>query len=560
MDASRLTRRSLIKLAAATAGASLLAACGGTAAPSPTPPQSAAASSVAATKPAAAPTAAGAAPTAATTGSAPAAASAPAQRGGRTDLRVTLPAEPAVLNPVLVSGDRNFSKVSWQLYDALTVYDYQTGKLQPQLATAWQQKSPTVWEFKLREGVQFHKGYGELTADDVEFMVNKVVGENKPLKFLYFFVQGAKATGKYTVEYTLSQPFPPFPVTTVRDRAGMIVSKKAYMEMGEEKFNRNPIGTGPFQFDSWDSGKQIVLKKFDKYWQAPLPNLDSITFRIVGDTVTRESLLKTGEVDFIDAPDYKNIATWRKDANYALTSIPAWGTDWIPVSVTVPPFDKPEVRQAIAYAVDRDAIAKGVYFGEAQADQGPLPSGFIGYPSPQVYPLKADVAKAKSLLSAAGFGGGLKVTALTTAQFKTLAEVISGQVSEAGIQMTVEVVDPGTQSARTTSRKFEVNVGNLAFLTPDSDSTMYWFLHSETIGNYGYNNPTVNTMLEQARSIDDASQRAALYQNVLKQGLADAPFIYLLHPNIVRIRNKGLVGVPDSPQDSALIFREARWS
>ena len=227
----------------------------------------------------------------------------------------------------------------------------------------------------------------------------------------------------------------------------MIVSKKAYMEMGEEKFNRNPIGTGPFQFDSWDSGKQIVLKKFDKYWQAPLPNLDSITFRIVGDTVTRESLLKTGEVDFIDAPDYKNIAAWRKDANYALTSIPAWGTDWIPVSVTVPPFDKPEVRQAIAYAVDRTAIAQGVYFGEAQPDQGPLPSGFIGYPSPQVYPLKADVAKAKSLLSAAGFSSGLKVTALTTAQFKTLAEVISGQVSDAGIQMTVEVVDPGTQSA-----------------------------------------------------------------------------------------------------------------
>ena len=86
----------------------------------------------------------GAAPTAATTGSAPAAAGAPAQQGGRTDLRVTLPAEPAVLNPVLVSGDRNFSKVSWQLYDALTVYDYQTGKLQPQLATEWQQKSPTI--------------------------------------------------------------------------------------------------------------------------------------------------------------------------------------------------------------------------------------------------------------------------------------------------------------------------------------------------------------------------------------------------------------------------------
>jgi peptide/nickel transport system substrate-binding protein len=186
-------------------------------------------------------------------------------------LRVALPAEPSFMNPILVASDRNFAKVSWQVFDSLLAYDYGARRLAPQLATSWRQVNPTTWEFKLREGVQFHRGYGELTAADVEFMVNYVVDSNKPLKFLYFFVKGAKATGKYTVQYSLTQPFAPFLVTTVRDRAGMIVSKKAYQEMGEEAFSRNPVGTGPFELSGWKEGAEIALRRFSRYWQQPGP-------------------------------------------------------------------------------------------------------------------------------------------------------------------------------------------------------------------------------------------------------------------------------------------------
>ncbi len=550
----RISRRSVLRLAALGAVGGLIAACGSSSDSTTEAESTSAAGSSSTTT----------GTTTGTTTASPAAGSGSStttsSSSGKTDLTLTLPAEPGFLNPVMVSGDRNFSKISWQLYDSLLVYDFETKQLQPQLATKWEMKDETTWEFTLREGVQFHQGYGELTADDVEFMVNLVVSQNKPLKFLYFFVESAKATGTYTVEYKLSQSFAPFLVTTARDRAAMIVSKKAYEEMGEEKFNRNPVGTGPFEFVSWKSGQEVKLKKFDQYWQEELPYLTDITYRIVGDTITRESLLKTGEVDFIDAPDYKNVANWKKDNKYVVTSVPSWGTDWMPYSVTVPPFDKKELRQAISYAVDREALVQDVYYGEAQADQGPLAEGYIGYPNPTVYPLKADTAKAKELLAAAGFPDGFKTTAICTAQFKNETEIIAGQLAEVGIEMTVEVVDPGTSSARTKVLQFEVNMANLSYMTPDSDSTMYWFYHTDTVGNYGYNNPDVDKALEAARVTDDPAKRAEMYQSIIKTVLEDAPYTYLLHPNIVRIYKDGLQGVPLSPQDPVLILNRAKWA
>ena len=478
----------------------------------------------------------------------------------RRSLRVALPAEPGFLNPVMVTGDRNFSKISWQVFDSLLVYDYEKKQMVPQLATTWHQKSPTKWEFKLREGVQFQKGYGEMTADDVEFMVNHVVEGNKPLKFLYFFVKGAKATGKYTVEYELSQHFTPFLVTTARDRAAMIVSKKAYQEMGEEAFNRNPVGTGAFEVVNWRAGSEVTLRRHPKYWQAPMPNLDELTFRFIGDTVTRESLLRTGEIDFMDAPDYKNVARWRGDPNYVVTSVPAWGVDWLPFGVTTPPFNVKELRQAVSFALDREALARNLYYGEAEPTQGPLPKGYIGYPNPSVYPLRGDRAKAKELMQKAGVPNGFKTTALTTAQFKTLAEIIAGQLAEVGIQVSIEIVDPGTMNARTRARRFELLAVNLAFMTPDSDSTMYWFLHTNTVGNYGYANPQVDAWLEEARTVADRQKRGDIYQTVLKTALDDAPYAYLLHPNIVRIYRKGLEGVQRYPQDHVMTFRDTRWA
>jgi len=483
-----------------------------------------------------------------------------AQTASTRPLRVALPGEPSFMNPILVASDRNFAKVSWNVFDSLLGYDYGARRSTPQLATSWRQVDPTTWEFKLREGVQFHRGYGELTAADVEFMVNYVVDNNKPLKFLYFFVKGAKATGKYTVQYSLSQPFAPFLLTTVRDRGAMIVSKKAYQEMGEEAFSRTPVGTGPFELSSWQEGTEIVLKRFAQYWQNPLPHLDEVSYRFITDTVTRESLLKTGEIDFMDNPDYKDVERWRRDPGFAVTSVPSWGTDYMPFSVTTPPFDKKALRQAVAFAVDRASLAKSFFFGEAEADPGPLPRGYLGYPSPAIYPLGANTAKAKELLSEAGVPNGFQTTALTTAQFKPLAEVISGQLADVGIQMSVEVVDPGTFNARTSSKKFEVAVVNLAFMTPDTDSTAYWFYHTDTVGNYGYDNPTIDKALEDARATYDQQKRAAMYRSILTTVLPDAPFVYLLHPNIIHIYRKGLQGVPGYPQEYAIDLRNATWT
>jgi peptide/nickel transport system substrate-binding protein len=174
----RISRRSVLRLAALGAVGGLIAACGSSSDSTTEAESTSAAGSSSTTT----------GTTTGTTTASPAAGSGSStttsSSSGKTDLTLTLPAEPGFLNPVMVSGDRNFSKISWQLYDSLLVYDFETKQLQPQLATKWEMKDETTWEFTLREGVQFHQGYGELTADDVEFMVNLVVSQNKPLKFL----------------------------------------------------------------------------------------------------------------------------------------------------------------------------------------------------------------------------------------------------------------------------------------------------------------------------------------------------------------------------------------
>jgi peptide/nickel transport system substrate-binding protein len=471
-------------------------------------------------------------------------------------------AEPFNLNPIMENVDRPADQIDTNIYGSLLFFDPKTGRFRPALATKWTQKDPKTWVFELRRGVQFHKGYGEFTADDVEFFVNYVVQGKKPLFWVFEPVEGAKALDRYTVEYKLKVPFGPFLSNLTVGLGSWIVSKRAYKEMGEEAFGRNPVGTGPFEFESWQRGSRITLKRFIKYWEPGLPYLDRLEFRPIPDPFVRKALLETGEVDLIDAPDYKDIVAFRRDSKFEVRSVPGWDFTYLNPNIKRAPFNIKEVRQAIAYAIDRNELVQSVYYGEATPGDNPFPPGFTGYSSAlQVYPNRADVSKARELLAKAGFPNGFKTTCITSERptAKRALEVMASQLAKAGIKVEIQNLETATYQTRWQNGQYDLATEFIILASPDPDSGLYWFVHTGTFGDHGYNNPQVDKWLDEERAETDQQKRIDILRKVTRTEVEDAAYIYFAHTNVVRITKKDVLGVPLSPQELYLPLDKVRW-
>ncbi|HBY97068.1 MAG: ABC transporter substrate-binding protein [Ardenticatenaceae bacterium] len=481
----------------------------------------------------------------------------------RNAMRIGMVGEPANLDPFLTTTTRQ-GEVLTNIFAPLVELDYKTLQPAPALAAEWSQPDPLVWRFKLHEGVQFHKGYGEVTAEDVAFNANYTIEKDKPRKFLYFFVEGAEAVDKYTVDFKLSKPFTPFLVTTAVGQGTWVVSKKAYEEMGEDAFGRNPVGAGPFEFVSWESGSNITLKKFDKYWRQDRPYLDELIFQPVEDANIKKLRLLNGELDFIDQPDYKDIPELQANPNITVASTDGWSWNALAFNLRLPP-DHPvmkrEARRAIAYAIDREELAQSGFYGGAIPMDDPLPKGFLGTnPSVDVYGSKANLAQAREELAKAGLPNGFTVSALVDQEpaIKRQMEIIASQLAKVGIQVKIELA-AGDVLNRMIEGNFEMGSMDITVMTPDSDSALYWFQHSETIANFGYQNEEVDRLLDQARQEIDPQKRAQMYSRVVQLVLEDAPYVYTVHRGMVWAYNKDLTGFTPPPQDYNLVLENVRW-
>jgi peptide/nickel transport system substrate-binding protein len=251
----------------------------------------------------------------------------PPRRGGT--LRFGLPTEPLTLSGTMTGGDQGLGIVMAAIYDTLCVTDYTTNTVKPGLAVSWSPKDAKTWIVKLRQGVQFHKGYGEMTADDVVFTINTMLEKKHTGAFVWTSVQGAEAIDPYTVAIHLTQPYQPFQLTALGSVGGNVISKRAFEDLGRERFERNPVGAGPFEFREWKEGSEIVLTRFEKYWQPGLPYLDRIEFKIIKDHFVRQNLLKTGGVDVVFSLQYKDIDEMRKTPGVTVYSVPGQSFDFV---------------------------------------------------------------------------------------------------------------------------------------------------------------------------------------------------------------------------------------
>ena len=510
------------------------------------------------TKPAATAASAGqAAPASGTAASGGAAASGEAPKKGGT-LRVGLYVDAATMDPHL-SGSKIDRQVMHNVYEPLVVLGEKLD-VRPGLAESWQQPDPRTLVFTLRQGVKFHDGT-DFNAEAAKLNVERM--QNPDTKSVrrgeIANVDTAEAVDTYTLRLNLKRPDAAL-LATLTDRAGMMISPAAVQKFGPD-LQRNPVGTGPFNFVEWVKDDHLSLERFDDYWDTQAgPYLDQVRYRpILEDSVKAQSLI-AGEIDVIDYVVPREVAGLRGNASVSVVDVPSLASFAYQLNTRKAPFDKKPLRQALAYAVDTEAIVKDVWLGIGVPSNGPIAPSSWAYDA-TVPPVKRDVARAKQLLAEGGMPNGYAFTLTTNTPPLNVqeAEAIKAMLREVGIHMEIKPVDDTTLLANGNAGQFDM-IGYQWSGRPDPDGNTYQFFKTAqgpSLNWAGYTNQTVDELLDRARETSDQAERKKLYSELVKTIQDDAPWLFVIHPTELKAFSPNVQGY--SPVPDGMIRLKDVW-
>jgi peptide/nickel transport system substrate-binding protein len=495
---------------------------------------------------------------------APSLISAPAlAQGTRRDLRIgVFGGEFGKFSPVQ-RLDPQSAIVVHNIFDGLVRLDYKNRKILPWLAEAWSQPDPLTWRIKLREGVKWHHGYGEMTASDILYTWQYHLDTKSYIvSGSLLLVDSMKTDGTYVLEVKTKAPFVAFPGVTM-GRAGFIISEKAHKEIGPQDYGLKPIGQGAYMLES-ARANDVVLTRNPDYWRPGFPKLDRLLYRAISDSSVRLQSLIRGELDFITHPDPKDAKEAQSNKNLTFQSTPGWNFDYQQFNLrTRPdlPFHNKLVRQAISYAIDREAIVNEIYSGQATVTDNQIPVGFLGHREQLMrYPKNGDLKKARELIAQAGIQGyEVEVIVSDKDSLRKELELLAAMVSQIGITYKIRNMDIGGYTNFRLNRRYEQLVQDTTVTAPDPDATSWWFLHSNGASS-SFNNPAMDKLLDDARGETDLSKREADYFNIVDITLDECPTIYHCNVNYMQVYDKKLTGYVPNNQEYVQFQDNTSWT
>ena len=423
-----------------------------------------------------------------------------------------------------------------------------------------------VYTIKLHSGVKFQDGT-DFTAEAVKVNLDRASNPDNHLKRynLFNMIASTDVVDATTVKITLKQPFSAF-ISTLASPVAAMISPAALEKYGKD-IGFHPVGTGPYEFVTWNQTEFVKVKKFAGYWKAGYPKLDSITWRPVVDNNTRAAMLQTGEANFAFPIPFEQAKLLEKNDKLDLVTSPSIMQRYISMNVTQKPFDNPKVREAINYAINRQALVKVAFAGYATPATGILPPA-IQYS--QSYPaLEYNPAKARELLKEAGYPNGFSTTLWSSHNHSTAQKVLQftqQQLAQVGIKVKLTAMDAGQRAAEV-EEKGQKESGVRMFYTGWSTSTgeANWALAPlfatkswpPAIFNTAfYSNPQVDKDLTDALNTTDSDKKAALYKDAQDQIWQDQPWVPLVVEQLVSANSKNLTGFYVMP-DTAFSFDDA---
>ncbi|HEV8531879.1 MAG TPA: ABC transporter substrate-binding protein [Methylomirabilota bacterium] len=403
-----------------------------------------------------------------------------------------------------------------------------TAEVDPDLAESWT-LSPegTIWTFKLKKGVQFHKGFGELTAEDVKFSFERQISRAPGTRFGVNLevIKSIEVVDPHTVQIALKSFDPIFLLRMVGYQQGYIVSKKAAEKYGEQ-FKWNPVGTGPFYFDRHSPREKVVLKAFDKY-HLGRPSIDEVNYFDVPEDSTKLIGLEKGTFDLLYPEAVTaDFADQVKKMGAVIDKRGPGTQERFYINMTAKPFDDIRVRKAFMHAIDRKAIKETMYPGGlARVAPSCVPPGYFGH-IPMNFP-EHNPALAKKLLAEAGHPNGFTIKNYFISKsffYPKVLTLAQEQLKQVGIIVELQVVEHATfhENIRKNLNPFVLYGGTRL---PDADPWLSLFFDSKEIpdpatGNKGTNFAhyrAIDDLLAAGRVERDVKKRAAIYAEAQKR-------------------------------------------
>lgn len=385
--------------------------------------------------------------------------------------------------------------------------------------------------FKLREGVQFHGGYGELTADDVKFSYERYLDKDLASTYAgdWEALDKVEVTDRYSGVIVLKRPFAPLWTSTLPVTGGIIVSRKALEDLGRDRYKTHPVGTGPYAFDRWESNQAVVMKRFDAYW-GQKPTWDEVRLVIIPEDSAAEVALEAGDVDFSSiAPA---AAERLEKAGLQTIQIETLNYAGVFMNVTHPDLADIRVRQAIRLSADVDDIIAGAYDGQGTRACAIIGPGQLGYWDEAPCP-EQDLDEAKRLLAEApAISEPLPITVLDREAEKATAEILQANLKEAGLESRIEVVDDGGYWDLPKYKERALTVFSWGTTNPDPHWQMTWFSCAQ-VGEYNWMqwcDAAFDAVNRKATEVDDDAERSKLYIEAQKLWEQNANVLWTHHP------------------------------
>lgn len=415
----------------------------------------------------------------------------------------------------------------------------------PDLAESWTVSEDSLeYTFVLRQGVKFHNGE-ELKASDVKFSIERQKASAKA-KTGVDAVTEVVVNSDYSVTIKTATPYAPMLLNLSRPISA-IVSEKAVTEAGD-KFKDAPVGTGPMKFKSWKPNDSFVVERFDDYFEGK-PVATSITVRVIPEATSKTIALETGEVDFvgvvasidngrvIDNPELKIVEQAQGSVNY------------IGMNQLSAPFDNIKVRQALSYAVNREAMIDVILEGYGTVSNTVFPSMMPGYDGDLAL-YSYDPEKAKTLLSEAGFPDGFKTEIATSGDERNrVAQLLQADFAPIGVELDIQLLEWGAYLDYVSGNDHKMFVlGWSNSYNPDDNMTPLFHSTSSSVTNRShFKNAEIDTLIEAARSELDWAKREPMYKELQKKVMEQAVWIPIYQKQIVVGMNKNLEGVELMP-------------
>ncbi|HLJ59624.1 MAG TPA: ABC transporter substrate-binding protein [bacterium] len=466
---------------------------------------------------------------------------------------------------VPLSTDTQTTMVSTQLYTTLTRAKPGQVDVEPDLATSWS-TSPDglVWTFKLRTGVTFQDGT-PFNAQAVKFNIDRWADPHNAYRpkggtfeawddFVADTYKASRVVDADTIEIMLKSPNAPL-LSALSAISFGFASPQSVKQYGAEGVAQHPVGTGPFKFVEWVRDDHITLDANPSYYRKGLPRVHRVVFRVIKDNAARFLALKAGEIQLLELPNPDDVKMAQADPALKVALRPAFNSGWLRFNMNLPLFQDRRIREAVALAIDRQAIVQALYGGYGQVADQLLPPVMWGRSSSAGrYPY--DPGRAKQLLTEAGYPNGLSfdfwympISRTYFPNGKTIGTAIASDLSKVGLRAHLMTEDWASYLSDRATNKFQVFMigGTGDYGDPDDFWAYNFAKYDANSANYSYNKPQLFALIAKARGLTSQAERARLYAQAAEMIAQDVRDIYIAYARVPVLMRKNVDGLVLQP-------------